>query len=274
MNRKTLMTSAAAGILSLSLLAGVALPAMAQDTETSPAHPVEPGVPGGRGDNGPMGGRGMHDGAMGERGGMTGRDGMMGRGGMLGLSATVVSADDESIVVTLAVPDVAADDSAQADQPGGRPGNFGRGGRGGGPLGLVNEDGELELAITDESLVFDDELNAISAASLDEGDSIVIAPAFNWGSPAVAIAIQGDADAVSELVNVGQLVSEEGDTLVLNTFEDEEVTVTVSDATIWYNGGSVDRPDSLTEGLPLRVLGAVDEDGNITATLVASGHMR
>jgi hypothetical protein len=36
----------------------------------------------------------------------------------------------------------------------------------------------------------------------------------------------------------------------------------------------VERPDSLTEGLPLRVLGAVDEDGNITATLVASGHMR
>jgi hypothetical protein len=62
--------------------------------------------------------------------------------------------------------------------------------------------------------------------------------------------------------------------LVLNTFADEEVTVTVSDATIWYNGGSVERPDSLTEGLPLRVLGAVDEDGNITATLVASGHMR
>jgi hypothetical protein len=135
MNRKTMMTSAAAGILSLSLLAGAALPAMAQDTETSPAHPVEPGVPGGRGGNGPMGGRGMHDGAMGGRGGMTGRDGMMGRGGMLGLSATVVSADDESIVVTLAVPDVAADDSAQADQPGGRPGNFGRGGRGGGRWG-------------------------------------------------------------------------------------------------------------------------------------------
>ncbi len=270
MNRKTLMTSAATGILSLSLLAGVALPAMAQDTETSPANPVEPGVPGGRGDNGPMGGRGMHDGAMGGRGGMTGRDGIMGRGGMLGLSATIVSADDESIVVTLALPDVAADDSAQADQPSGRPGHFGRGG----PLGLVNEDGELELAVTDESLVFDSELNAISAASLDEGDSIVISPAFNWDSPEVAIAIQSDADAVSELVNVGQLVSEEGDTLVLNTFEDEEVTVTVSDATIWYNGGTVERPNSLTEGLPLRVLGAVDEDGNITATLVASGRMR
>ena len=127
---------------------------------------------------------------------------------------------------------------------------------------------EATVTLDDESILLDSDFAQLDADEIEVGDAVVIMPRMVWGTPAVALLYQGDAADLTDAVYMGELTGIDGDTLTLtNAMTDEEVTVVADDDTIWLDHGEQGRPDTLPEGLRLRVLG-VEEDGVVRAVVI------
>ncbi len=127
---------------------------------------------------------------------------------------------------------------------------------------------ETTLTLDDASILLDSDFGELNADEVAVGDAVVVIPRLVWGTPTVALLYQGDAADLTDAVYMGELTEIDGDTLTLtNAVTEEEVTVVADSDTIWLDGGEQGRPDTLAEGLRLRVLG-VEEDGVVHAVVI------
>ncbi|MBW7882816.1 MAG: hypothetical protein H3C34_09285 [Caldilineaceae bacterium] len=132
----------------------------------------------------------------------------------------------------------------------------------------------VTLTVPDTAILFGGDLEPIGLDALEVDDAVYIVPQLYWGNLQVRILVAGDAERLSASVFAGRLVKEEGNTLTLTNVRQAEFTVTVADNTIWYDGGDAGRPESLREGLPLRILGAQSDDGSVHAVLILPAGFR
>jgi hypothetical protein len=119
---------------------------------------------------------------------------------------------------------------------------------------------QLELDIDDDSVLLDGELAALELDALAEGDEIVVVPSLVWGNLVARLLYAGEPETLAEASYRGRVASDEGDTITLRHGRRGEITVQVSDETIWYDNGQVERPAELPEEIILRVLGVSGED--------------
>ncbi len=128
---------------------------------------------------------------------------------------------------------------------------------------------EVTMAVSDDTILFGNDLAPIAATDLQEGDEVVIVPQMVWGNLTARMLFVGEPEDLADHTYRGRLVSEVDDTLTLDG-KRENIEVVVDENTIWYEQGRVDRPAELPEDAPLRVLGVEQEDGTIRAVMVTS----
>jgi len=119
---------------------------------------------------------------------------------------------------------------------------------------------QLTLNVDDSSVLLNGDLKPLTLSSLAEGDEVVVVPGLVWGNLVARMLYQGDPKDLADSTHSGELVADNGTTLTLKNGRDGEFTVQVSDQTVWYDNGKMDRPAKLTEGISLRVLGDETKD--------------
>jgi hypothetical protein len=129
----------------------------------------------------------------------------------------------------------------------------------------------ITLAVDENAILLTADLAPLALSELEEGDVALVAPRFAWGAPAVQLLYAGTPEELADHSYQGRLVSVDGNTLLLEQRRrEQDLTVTVDDATIWLDGGHQGRPAELPEGLPLRVLGVEQEDASVRAVLITT----
>jgi len=123
---------------------------------------------------------------------------------------------------------------------------------------------QLTMNVDDSSVLLNADLKPLTLSSLAEGDEVVVVPGMVWGNLVARMLYQGDPKDLADSTHRGELVADNGSTLTLKNGRDGEFTVQVSDQTVWYDNGKMDRPTTLADGITLRVLGdeAKDAKGN------------
>lgn len=123
---------------------------------------------------------------------------------------------------------------------------------------------QLTLGMDDSSVLLDGDLKPLTLSSLAEGDEVVAVPGMVWGNLVARMLYKGDPKDLADSTHRGELVADNGSTLTLKNRRDGEFTVQVSDQTVWYDNGRMDRPTKMAEGITLRVLGdeSKDDKGN------------
>src|SRR5690606_33403414 len=104
---------------------------------------------------------------------------------------------------------------------------------------------QVSLQVGEDAILLSENLDPLALADLQEGDWVLVAPRLAWGAPAVRLLYAGTPEAFADHTFRGRLVSQEGDTLVLeqNRRSHDELTVTVNEKTIWLDGGYLGRPN-------------------------------
>lgn len=119
---------------------------------------------------------------------------------------------------------------------------------------------QVELDVDDNSILLDGDLGPLDLSTLEAGDEVVVAPRLVWGNLVARLIFAGEPDTLAEANYRGELVADEGETLILENRRDGRFTVLVTEETIWYDNGHMERPAELPEEIKLRVLGAAEED--------------
>ena len=132
---------------------------------------------------------------------------------------------------------------------------------------------EIVLQVVGDTVVFSQDLAVITPAELAIDSTITAAARSVWGSPVAKLLYDGTIHDLSEHSYRGRLVEDQGGQLLLEAPWGEELTIVLDDATIWMDGGSMEPPTELQVGLPLQVLGTMQDDGTVLAALVTSGTM-
>ena len=134
---------------------------------------------------------------------------------------------------------------------------------------------QVTLEVISSTVMLDGDLAPLDLSTLAEGDELVVVPSLVWGNLVARLLYAGDPEDLADASYRGRLVSQEGDTLMLENGRDGELTVLVDDATAWYDDGQMERPTELAEDITLRVLGVTEEnaDGDdvIRAVLITPG---
>jgi hypothetical protein len=128
---------------------------------------------------------------------------------------------------------------------------------------------EVTLAVVDDSILLGNDLSVIAATDLQEGDEVVVVPSLVWGNLTARMIFVGAPSDLPDYAYRGRLIGETENMLMLES-RSTTYEVTVDDATIWYEGGRVERPAELAPDLRLQVWGVEQEDGTIHAVLVTS----
>jgi len=123
---------------------------------------------------------------------------------------------------------------------------------------------QLTMDVDKSSVLLDGDLKPLTLSSLAEGDEVVVVPGMVWGNLVARMLYQGNPKDLADSTYSGELAADNGSTLTLKNGRDDQVTVQVSDQTIWYDNGKMDRPTNLADGITLRVLGneSKDDKGN------------
>jgi len=119
---------------------------------------------------------------------------------------------------------------------------------------------QVTFNVSDTSLLLDEDLAPLQLSALAEGDEVVVVPGMEWGNLVARVVYAGEPKDLADESYRGQLVADNGDTLTLKNGRDGEFTVEVSDQTVWYENGKVDRPAELADDITLRVLGTSEEN--------------
>lgn len=128
----------------------------------------------------------------------------------------------------------------------------------------------VTLAVDESSILLDGDLNPVDLANVPVGETAVIVPRLRWGNLGVRLLYLGDPDDLADATYVGRLVSEDENTLTLDS-RDEELTVTVDENTLWVDDSQTGRPAELPEETTLRILGVEQDDDTIRAVLITPG---
>lgn len=120
------------------------------------------------------------------------------------------------------------------------------------------------------SLLFDKDLSKMAANALQVGSTVTISPMRAWGAPTIQLLFVGEPSQLATFEFHGQLVADQGDTLVLKPRDGEQFNVIVDTTTTWFEQGVVSRPAQIRTGLPLRVLGTKSENGDVKAVLITA----
>jgi hypothetical protein len=119
---------------------------------------------------------------------------------------------------------------------------------------------QLTLDVDASSVLLDADLKPLTLSSLAEGDEVVVVPGMVWGNLVARMLYKGDPKDLADSTYRGELVADNGSTLTIKNGRDGEITVQVSDQTIWYDNGKMDRPTNMADGITLRVLGDETKD--------------
>jgi hypothetical protein len=119
---------------------------------------------------------------------------------------------------------------------------------------------QLTLDVDASSVLLDADLKPLTLSSLAEGDEVVVVPGMVWGNLVARMLYKGDPKDLADSTYRGELVADNGSTLTIKNGRDGEITVQVSDQTVWYDNGKMDRPTNMADGITLRVLGDETKD--------------
>jgi hypothetical protein len=119
---------------------------------------------------------------------------------------------------------------------------------------------QVTFAIENNSILLDEELAPLELSALEAGDGVVVAPRLSWGNVVASFLYAGDPEELAESTYRGKLVADNGDTLTLENGRDGELTVALTEETIWVDNGEMGRPTELPEDMALRLLGIAEEN--------------
>jgi hypothetical protein len=119
---------------------------------------------------------------------------------------------------------------------------------------------QVTLDVDSSSVLLNADLGPLEVSSLAEGDEVVVVPGMVWGNLVARMLYAGDPKDLADFTHRGQLVADNGDTLTLKNGREGEFTVQVSDDTVWYDNGKMERPTNLAEEITLRVLGVTEKN--------------
>jgi hypothetical protein len=118
---------------------------------------------------------------------------------------------------------------------------------------------QVTFDVDSRTVLLNDELGALELTTLAEGDEVVVVPGLVWGNLMARLLYAGDPEDLADAGYRGRLVEDNGDTLLLESGRNRELTVRVDETTIWYDNGQMERPAELPEEIGLRILGVAEE---------------
>lgn len=127
----------------------------------------------------------------------------------------------------------------------------------------------VTFTVDSATLLFDKNLKKIAPTDLQVGSTVTLYPKRLWGEPTLQLLFAGTPNDLAAVAYHGQLVEDQGDTLVLKPGNGVSFNVTVDETTVWLDKGVEGRPVTLRPNLPLRVLGVKDANGDVKAALIA-----